>query len=462
MSDLAILFCGFMTIALAVINIPLLFLGVVYFGRRNAPVQTDRRKGAPPSVSVVIPFHNEKKRLAGTLQSVIEQSARIGEIILMDDGSSDGYEAVLHDHFDFQEENASGFPDDAPDNAQGIKKYRLRERGRMRPHEGPWERLERIFLYKTPNQGKSKALDLGFHLAEGELVVTVDADGLLFPDAIERLIAPFGGDKDLIATFGSLGVLHEDAEIMHGKAHRQGQLPGTLFQRMQLCSMMNDFMLTPAYNRFDLHYWIVGAFAAFRKESILRIGGFSNRTLTEDRDICLDIYANTLPRRSGAIKHIPGAICLTELPAGPLDLMGQQTRWHGGWYQTLVKYRALIFNPRLPGLGLVMLPMQVLKAAVTALLWLHALAVTVLLLTAPPLATLCFGAILAYWLVRFVPVGYYHLIGSRHFFTHRLYTPAEHKRLLLDYTLIYPFFVLFYSFSASRAFLFFLGNKLRW
>ncbi|MCP4132631.1 MAG: glycosyltransferase family 2 protein [bacterium] len=441
MIDLIILFCFFMLISLAVINIPFLVGGVIYYHRQNRHAETDYQAELRQSVSVLIPFHNEEKNLLNTLQSVMKQSAHIDEVILIDDGSTDDYERVLNNCFDFEKMN---LPCELSDKVREC--FTSKDR--------------KILLYKTLNHGKCNALDTGFLLAKSELVVTVDADSFLLPGSVEKLTAPFSRDKNLIAAFGSLGILNQEfireKRIME-KPRR------TLLEKMQFCSTMNDFMLTPLFNVFDFHFCIVGAFAGFRKNAIMEIGGFSGRTLTEDRDICLDIYANSLPEKKGSIRHIPDAICLTELPSKYSGFIHQQTRWYGGWYQTLVKYKKLIFNPRMSGFGLVMLPILLLKAAITPLLWFNSLIIVVLLLFSPfSVPGAYFIALIVYWLIRFVLTGYYHIIWNRCFYTHRLQTPSEHVVMFIYYIFIYPFFNLFYSFLALKGFILFWKDQLKW
>lgn len=97
--------------------------------------------------SVVIPAFNSTRTIAATIRSVLEQSVPAGEILVVDDGSSDDLVGVLADL------------------------------------DGP------IRLLPQENQGPGRATFYGMEEAQFELVATLDADDLWVKDKMERQIA---------------------------------------------------------------------------------------------------------------------------------------------------------------------------------------------------------------------------------------------------------------------------------
>lgn len=111
-------------------------------------------------VSVVIPVYNVKPYLERCIQSVLNQTFKDMEIILVDDGSTDG----------------SG---DLADQLAALD--------------------SRISVIHQENQGLSVARNVGLHAASGEYVIFLDSDDeWLLPNGLERMINESRPDSDLI------------------------------------------------------------------------------------------------------------------------------------------------------------------------------------------------------------------------------------------------------------------------
>jgi GT2 family glycosyltransferase len=160
---------------------------------RGAPGTATRRRGATPSVSVIVAAHNEAGCIAAKLASTLARQRyprdKI-EAIVVSDGSTDGTDARVQ-----------RYPD-----------VRVR------------------LVRQEPRAGKSPALNRGVAAARGEVVVFTDANALFAPDAIARLAAPFadpgvglvsgqglygaGGDARVAAT----GYVRYEAALKAGEA----------------------------------------------------------------------------------------------------------------------------------------------------------------------------------------------------------------------------------------------------
>ena len=100
-----------------------------------------------PLVSIIIPCYNAERWLAETLESALAQTWTNREIILVDDGSTDGSLPI-----------AQKFT------ARGVQ------------------------VVTQPNQGAAAARNHGLRLARGDYLQFLDADDLLAPDKIERQV----------------------------------------------------------------------------------------------------------------------------------------------------------------------------------------------------------------------------------------------------------------------------------
>lgn len=117
------------------------------------------RAVAPPLVSVVIPVFNAERFLDQCLSSVAAQRYARLQIVCVNDGSVDGSSALLARH--------------AADDS-------------------------RISVVEQHNQGVSAARNAGLDLATGDLVMFVDADDYLEPDAVATWVAAMTDDVDLV------------------------------------------------------------------------------------------------------------------------------------------------------------------------------------------------------------------------------------------------------------------------
>lgn len=108
-----------------------------------------------PMVSVIIPVYNKASFVKETLESVLSQSYTNTELVLVNDGSTDGSIQILRE---FQQK----FP------------------GKVR-------------VIDSINLGVSAATNLGIHAAKGEFIQFLDADDLMSPDKIEKQINLLSG-----------------------------------------------------------------------------------------------------------------------------------------------------------------------------------------------------------------------------------------------------------------------------
>ncbi len=132
--------------------------------------QGGRREGQPfqrgeggNDLSIVIPVYNEEQSLRELYDAIRNAAQRVGryEVIFIDDGSTDGSMRVLQE---------------------------LRQR----------DRRVKIIRFRR-NYGKSAALSVGFAHAEGNIIITMDADLQDDPDEIPNLVAEIKKGYDLVS-----------------------------------------------------------------------------------------------------------------------------------------------------------------------------------------------------------------------------------------------------------------------
>ncbi|GLI35904.1 glycosyltransferase family 2 protein [Desulforhabdus amnigena] len=116
-------------------------------------------------VSIIIPAHNEKENLfplAKLLQSNLSKLNSTYEIIFIDDGSDDGTITLLNELF-------------RANTLQHMKIVQLRK-----------------------HFGQASALQTGFNLSNGKIIVTMDADLQCHPQDIQRFLEKIHDGYDLV------------------------------------------------------------------------------------------------------------------------------------------------------------------------------------------------------------------------------------------------------------------------
>ncbi len=106
-------------------------------------------------VSVIIPCYNGEKFITETVQSVLDQTVAVREVIVIDDGSKDRSAAIVRS---MKDQRASG--------------------------EAP-----AMTLMQQANAGESKARNVGIAAARGAYIALLDADDLWLPEKIARQMA---------------------------------------------------------------------------------------------------------------------------------------------------------------------------------------------------------------------------------------------------------------------------------
>jgi len=176
--------------------------------------------------------------------------------------------------------------------------------------------------------------------AEGEIVITVDADSVMDPEAIANLVKPFS-DPRVGGVAGNVVVGNRKKPI----------------EWMQQMEYLYGFFFKRADSLFNSVYIIGGAAAAYRREVLNEAGGFDPRIITEDIEMSTRILAHGYKTR-----YASDAVVYTEGPSDFKSLSNQRLRWKYGRILTFIKHRKLFFSLRPqhnPYLTFMLLPMAV-------------------------------------------------------------------------------------------------------
>ena len=259
----------------------------------------DRQGPTGLSVSVIVPAFNEAVTIETCLRSLAGQTYDKLDVLVVDDGSTD-------------------------ETAERVTATITRIGGT--PH---------VSLVRKSNGGKASALNTGIGMTSSDVVVCVDADSVLAPDAIERIVEPFE-DRAVGAVGGVVRVA--DCGTLLGRQQAMEYVAGLGLQRA-------------AFARIDAVQVLPGAISAFRRDVLRSVGGYSADTVVEDFDATVAVQAAGFR----AVVH-PRAVAHTEGAATLSDLVKQRRRWAYGAFQVLGKYRRTLFTDEIGPLSRLGLP----------------------------------------------------------------------------------------------------------
>ncbi|MGH3232711.1 MAG: glycosyltransferase [Streptosporangiaceae bacterium] len=226
-----------------------------------------------PAVDVIIPAYNEAENIARLLCSIDVAAGRYGgpvRVLVSDDGSSDDTAQIARAEFaDFR-------------------------------HARGW-------VLSAPNGGQAAALNRGLASTDAEIVVRIDADCVMGPDALVYSV-PWFRDPHI----GSVGAMEEPRTDVVTWFHRLRALE-TLFQfrfaRLGQ-SLVDGIVVIP------------GTFTAFRREPAVIAGGFPVGMNGEDSDLTMQIG-----RLGYRVVVDPRIRSYEDVPRGIGEFVEQRTRW---------------------------------------------------------------------------------------------------------------------------------------
>lgn len=193
-----------------------------------------------PSASVIIPTYNSAEFLTQAVQSILDQTYRNFEVIVVDDGSTDGTENFL------------------------------------RPFDG---RIQ--YLYQE-NRGPSAARNAGITAAKGEYICFLDADDLWLPRKLQLQVSFMEGHRDV-------GLIFSDHEEFDSTGI---VLESFLAVKSFYTDLISSQPIKEAFRKLAVENFISTPTVMIRSECFKKTGLFDESLKSvEDRDLWLRMSA---------------------------------------------------------------------------------------------------------------------------------------------------------------------------
>ncbi|HKW46666.1 MAG TPA: glycosyltransferase [Gemmatimonadaceae bacterium] len=277
--QIAIAFVLTFLVVLIVRNVLLLWLSYLqHIENRGRDAECTHQ----PPVTILVPVYNEEAVIGPALRSLLELRYPVFHVIVIDDGSSDAtYE-------------------------------------RAAAVAGQYGQSS-IHVVRKHNGGKASALNTGISLATTDFVLCMDGDSRLHADTLRFAMRHFI-DPRVGAVAGNVKVVNR-------------QNVWTRLQALEYVEGLNTARRAQGFLR--VVNIIPGPIGVFRRDALLRAGGYDTDTFAEDADLTLKLLT-----AGWHVAYEERAIAYTEAPEHYLDLIKQRYRWTRGILQALRK-RAL-------------------------------------------------------------------------------------------------------------------------
>src|SRR5436309_15033318 len=219
--------------------------------RPSRPWPRPERARTGADVTVIVPAYNEAASIADTIRSLQAQTAPPFGIIVVDDGSTDG--------------------------------------------TGDVARALGVTVVRPPaNTGsKAGAQSFGLRYVRTPLTVAIDADTVLAPDALERLLAAF--HRPAVAAACGFVLPQRVRSLWERGRYIEYLFAFTYYKQVQ------DYYGKPLISS--------GCFSMYRTEILGAQGGWSNSTLAEDVDLTWSLY-----KEGDEVRCVHGAMCYSIEP----------------------------------------------------------------------------------------------------------------------------------------------------
>lgn len=254
------------------------FASVLFFVRRERKGCVVTADDYKPAVTILIAAFNEQDHIEQTVEGCLTIDYENYEIVIVDDGSTD-------------------------ETPQKLKPYV--DAGKIR------------VVRKRLNEGKAMALNDFIPYAEGEIILTIDADAIPDPQILQRLVPHFKSPR--------VGAVTGNPRV----ANRRSFL-GKI-QAIEFASIVS-------LQRRGARTWgklltMSGVVGAFHKMALLDVGMYSPDMATEDIDLTWKLQL-----RNWDIRYEPRAIVWMRVPVSFRGLWHQRRRWSKGLAQVMRRH----------------------------------------------------------------------------------------------------------------------------
>lgn len=243
-----------------------------------------------PSVSIIVPCFNEEEFITQTIRCALDQDYPEDKlsVIVVDDGSTDKSIDKINEYYE--------------------KVLPILQKDRLK------------IIARKENKGKRSVMAAGTMAADSELLIFVDSDSFLEPDAVRRLVQPM--------RFPRVGAVCGRCEVENKWTN--------MVTKMQAVRYFIAFrVFKAAESVFGAVTCLSGPLSCYRRDMVMRhLDDWLNQTFLgypatygDDRSLTNYIL------KHNRVVYQNGAVCSTIVPSSLSKFITQQMRWKRSWFR---------------------------------------------------------------------------------------------------------------------------------
>jgi cellulose synthase/poly-beta-1,6-N-acetylglucosamine synthase-like glycosyltransferase len=242
----------------------------------------------PEPVSIVVPCYNEEDTIGKTIESLLklDYPKELIEIIVVDDHSKDNSAKVAKEY---------------------AKKYSN----------------VKVIVNEKNSGGAAEPTNIGVRAAKYNYIAVTDGDSSPQPDALKKM----------------LGFLQEDEKVGAVTCAVLVKNQETLMQKLQAIEYIVIGFGRKMLDFVDSVYVTPGPFALYRKKTLVEVGLFDTKNLTQDIEIVWRLIAHGYKARMCLAAKV-----YSDAPKKLRQWWRQRVRWNIGGTQSILKHRKALFK----------------------------------------------------------------------------------------------------------------------
>jgi cellulose synthase/poly-beta-1,6-N-acetylglucosamine synthase-like glycosyltransferase len=284
-----------------------------------------------PKVTLVIPAFNESKGVLDSINAALSSDYPNFDVIVLNDGSIDETLNIILNTYEMvkSDENPSSI-------LSTTKIFNVYQS----------EKYKNLKVINKAHSGKWDTMNWAFGYSNSDYICGMDADSIITPEALRKMMVKFIDEPNLIALGGAI-IPSNEVIIQNGKVARK-RTAQPLLVGIQIIEYLRSFTSwRTSWSYLDGLLIIGGALTVFKRNAVVNVGGYRKDSICEDFEIILSLHEYHINYHIPYhIWTIPDVICWTRVPVTRAQLKKQRIRWMWGALQSLTWHRSLAFTSK--------------------------------------------------------------------------------------------------------------------